>query len=924
MKKYLSIFILLFVQQCLQGQVLINEYCASNSSIILSYQNKYEDFIELHNSSSTVLNMGGYYLSDDASNVTMWSFPASVNIPANGRILIYCSGNDTVTPAGQIHSNFHLTQCKGNKIILSNPSAVILDSLTLVRTQKNHSRGRSTDGAATWKVFTTPSPNATNGGGFDAYADRPVMSLAPGFYTGAQTVSLSTTQANITIRYTTNGLTPTSTSTVYTGPINVATTTVIRAKCFSTDPSITPSFTETNTYFINVTHSAPFNVISVCGNHQTLFSTGQTIDNAMEFFDTLKNFKWEFEGVSRRHGHDSWAYPQKGFKVEPLDQYGYLSEMPEKFFKNTPRDKFETILLKAAASDNFNGNTGNNTAHMRDAFCHTFSIKHNWELDERSYAPTIVYINGQYWGVYEIRERVDLDYVDFYYNQSKKKTDMVRHWGGATNIIDAGSDTGWTNLKNFCVGNNMAVPANYAHVEALLNINSLIDFFVLNNYIANSDHMNWNTMWWRGRKGTGVKWRYALWDQDNIFDLGENFTGLSSTGPDLDPCEPFTLFTNSNIIFHTQIINALLNNPTFKKAYADRYAHWLSTALSCDSLLAHLNYFENLLNPEMQAHVTRWPAGGATVTKWHANVDSVRQFILKRCSLIGSTNDSSCIPVKKIILNVDAVGMGNIKFGNTLLNNYPYTQVAAGDSLYNIEAIPNAGYVFKTWKYFKTKNIITPTLTSKIAFLDFKEADSIVAVFIVKPLDTFNIVLTADPTWAGTITIDGSTVLNASNFPYTFKAIEKTSHTILAAQDADHLWNTWIEGTVGANPIVGNVKDKQISFTAIANDRFTAKFDSLFKANKTIYFPNAFTPNADNINDVFGIDSKTNPSIVSAELQVADRFGAIVYKGNGLDGGWDGKHTGNFVEVGTYFYVYDVKFIDGKNKLYRGDVMMIR
>ena len=925
MKKILLILALVIVTFIKSNcQIVINEYSASNTNILTDFQGDFEDYVELFNNTSTTINLAGYALSDNATNLGKWIFPATVNIPANGRLLVYCSSKDTVTPGGQVHTSFKLTQCKNEKIILSSPSLIILDSLTMIRTQNNHSRGRTADGAATWGLFTTPNPNGANVGALVEYADRPVMSVAPGFYTSSQNVALSTSQPNITIRYTTNGTIPTATSTIYSTPIVVNTTTVIRAVCFSSDPTIVPSFTETNTFFMNVTHSPSFNVISVCGNYTSLFSTGNDIRTSVEFFDTLKNFKWEYEGSSQKHGHDSWAYPQKAFRIYAEDEYGYLDNMPEQFFPNSPRAEFKQIILKAAASDNFAGNFGRNTAHMRDAYCHTFSIKYGWEFDERNYAPTVIYINGQYWGVYEIREKVDDDYCDYYYNQPENKIDLIRHWGGATNIIDAGSDTGWTNLRNFCVGNNMAIPANYNYVESVLNINSLIDFFVLNNYVANSDHMNWNTMWWRGRKGAGVKWKYVLWDQDNIFDLGENYTGLPTTGPELDPCAPFQKFTNSNIIFHTQIINALLNNPTFKKAYQDRYANWLSTSLTCDTLLAHLKWFEDLLTPEMAGQVARWPGNGASVAKWHDHVDSVRDFILKRCTLIGSPSDSSCIPVKRIVYNVDAVGMGTIKVEGITVTSYPKRFVTGGDSIYNIEAVPNPGYIFKTWKYFNTKNLITPTLTSPIAFLDYRDVDSIVAEFMVKPLDTYDVVITAAPTWAGTITLDGTTVLSQANFPYTLKAIEKTSHTLLAMPDGDHTWDTWTQANQASNPVIGSYKDKQISFTANTTDVFTAKFDTLIKVGKNVFVPDAFTPNGDKLNDYFGIDASQNLFIQDVILSVYDRFGEQLYTGNGKNTGWDGKYKGEYVTVGTYMYNIEVKFIDGSRKKLKGDIMMIR
>ena len=110
-----------------------------------------------------------------------------------------------------MHTNFKLTQCKGDWIILSNGS-VIVDSLKLKKTQATHSRGRKPDGAAVWNVFTSPTPDATNSTtGYAAYAPTPVMNVPAGFYSGTKIVSISVTPSNsLTIYYTTDGSEPTT------------------------------------------------------------------------------------------------------------------------------------------------------------------------------------------------------------------------------------------------------------------------------------------------------------------------------------------------------------------------------------------------------------------------------------------------------------------------------------------------------------------------------------------------------------------------------------------------------------------------------------------------------------------------------------------------------------------------------------------
>jgi gliding motility-associated-like protein len=903
------------------AQLKINEYSASNISTVNDGFGNSSDWVELFNTGASPVTINGYFLSDDKTSTAKWQIPATpvVTIPAGGRILLFCSSQDTILPSGQIHTGFKLTQCHNEQVVLSDAAAVIVDSTTMLRTQANHSWARVPDGSATWKLMTTPSPNAVNAGGFARYVIKPSLSIAPGFYAAAQTVSLACADPNTTIRYTLNGSAPTLTSPIYSTPLNVAATTVVRALATSTDPTLSTSFTETNTYFINDQHK--FATLSLSGNFTNgsgLFQSGQDVRQCVEFFDSTDNFKWETDGTAYRHGHDSWAYAQKGFRISAEDEYGYLAELPEKFFDNSSKDSFDVVIIKAAASDNYDGNQRG--AHMRDAYAHTFSIKYNLNFDERSYQPCVIFINGQYWGVYEIRERVDLDYVKDYYDQPEKKVDMVRFWGGT--IIDAGSDAGWISLRNFINNNNMALPANLAIVDSQLDFMSIIDFFIYNNYIANSDHMNWNTHWWRGGKNPRVKWRYALWDMDNIFDLGQNFTGLSTTGADLDPCEPFTLFTNSNTIFHTQIINGLMTNPQFRKLYQDRYVELLSTSLTCDTLLKHLNYFETLLQDEMPAQIARW---GGSMQGWRNNVDTIRQFIMSRCQLVAGDLDT-CMNIKRITLNVDALGMGTIKLGVTTIPNYPNKRVVALDTLLELTAVPSPGFQFVEWRKYNAANVITPTINTANVFMDYKQEDSIVAVFTIKPKDSFNVVVSNNAPWAGTILVDGTTTVAGT--PVVFKWEEATNHTLVAnsVNINKHIFTNWTHANPGNNVLTPNKQSNAIDFAVkFSLDTLIANYDTVITLQRYLYLPNAFTPNGDGINEQFGNLSKFNPDMKAAQMMIVDRLGAVVFNGDVMNKGWDGLRDGQ-QEAGQAVYMYhlQITLTDGKKYNFQGDVELLR
>jgi gliding motility-associated-like protein len=343
-------------------------------------------------------------------------------------------------------------------------------------------------------------------------------------------------------------------------------------------------------------------------------------------------------------------------------------------------------------------------------------------------------------------------------------------------------------------------------------------------------------------------------------------------------------------------------------------------------MLKHLNYLKNLLDPEMPAHAVRW---NNTYVKWLGNVDTIASFIKKRCALVGSGNDT-CMAVQKIVFNVDAVGMGNIVLGGTnTLTAYPYRTVTpASDTIYDIKAVPLPGFRFVKWVKSKPENIITPTITSASAFLNFKKEDSITAVFEVIPPDTFAIKVNAMAPWAGVVVVNGTDTVKKGNFIKTYKWLEYSNHTLLAIPDTNHTFAGWYQANGTANTASPNLKSAALAYSITkGNDSLVARFDTIIKVYiNPIFLPNAFTPNGDGSNDVFGVNLTKNPNpfLTEAILQVFDRFGNRVYNGNALNAGWDGNYLGEACKGNTYFYELKAFFMNGEARVLRGDVTLVR
>ncbi len=719
------------------SQVVINEYSASNLTSFTDNFGNTEDFIELYNTSATPVNLTGYKLSDKISNLGKWTF-GNVNINGNSFLRIWASGRN-ITTGPNLHTSFNLKQCNNDRIIFSSPALTIIDSTTMFRTQLGHSRGRTTNGASTWSLFIAPTPNASNNTAtpYLGYAPTPTLSVPAGFYNAAQNIGIASSGPGVTVRYSVNGSEPTIASALYAAPLAIPTTSVVRARAFSSNPSVLPSFIESNTYFINSPHTV--NVISIfADNIQNLMGGTQIVPRTgIEYFDEAGVLKTEGYGQTNKHGNDSWLYAQRGIDYIARDEYGYNDALKYKIFNSKNRNKFQRLIIKAAANDNypFSGNTNATTlggAHLRDQYVHTVSQKAKLHLDERTWAPGVLYVNGRYWGVYDFREKVDdVDFLEEYYNTKNDSVQYLQTWGGTWAAYGGPQGiTDWNNFKNYVAANSMLVPANYAYVESVYDTKSLADYVILNSYVLSSDWLNWNTSWWRGLNysATKKKWRYSLWDCDATFDHYINYTGVPNTNPNANPCDPQTL-NNPGGQGHIPILNKLLTNPTFKQYYVMRYFDLLNSGLSCTRMVAILDSMKNKIQPEMPRQITRW---GGTMAQWQLHVQQLRNFILQRCDSVlnGFDNCYQTTGPFKITVKTTPANGGIVGFNSLTLTTFPWTGNYPGNMPNVVTAIPNPNYCFTHWTT-SSGSTITPNAAAATISLNIAANETLTAHFAI-------------------------------------------------------------------------------------------------------------------------------------------------------------------------------------------------
>ena len=773
----------------LNAQVVINEFSCSNYTLNVGGDN--EDFIEFYNAGAADVDLGGYFLSDQPSNPNKFEIPAGTNVPAGGHIMIMCSGEGELITnlyvGGNLNTNFKINQCQGESIIFSDPSGAILeqyDFLTdVTTTQADHSWARTTDGGGTWAICLNPTANGSNNGSalVSAYAPTPEFDIEAGYYAGGLDVAIMV-PAGYEIRYTTNGYAPNGGSTIYTGPISVNTTTVIRAIAIDPSGNEGDSFIATNTYFTG-DDSHTITVVSCSGDEQEDGSWpggwGGGADEPMhiEFFTAEGIFIVEASGDSNEHGNDSNAYGQRGFDYVTRDQMGYDYALEEELFHVKNRDEFQRLIFKAGANDNYPYEPG---AHIRDAYVHTLSHIADLKLDERTSESCIVYLNGEYWGVYEYREKVDdTDFTREYYDQPRHFVDFLKTWGGTWEEYGDGDD--WYDFVDFVTGNDMTVQANYDYAITQLHPLSLIDYFILNSYIVSMDWLNWNTAWWRGRHpdGNAKRWRYALWDCDASFGHYINYTGIPDTGPTADPCNPESM-GNIGGQGHIPVLNALMDNEDFFALYVNRWADLGNTHFTCESMHSVLDSMVLVIEPEMARQCDRW---GGSVAGWQSELEQLRDFIDTRCEdeLLSGMED--CYDVTPFMLTLEIVGMGDVEINSVDITppQSPFSGWYFEELAVNLTAEENYGVEFLYWEIVSGTAVLAdsenPEWTVNL------QDDLTIRAHFGEPVPPEDITFSVDPAEAGSILLDGILI---PSYPST-ESLAVSGHSIQAIP-ADQWW----------------------------------------------------------------------------------------------------------------------------------------
>ena len=550
-------------------------------------------------------------------------------------------------------------------------------------------------------------------------AEKPyiIFSQASGFYADPITLTLATSKSGAEIRYTVDGAIPTEESLPYTSPIFLTKPTVIRAQVYKNDSSGKTPIGKvfSNTFIIGRDFDLP--VISIItepdnlwskktgiyvgGENKNFFQRGRDWERPVfvQYFEPDGKLGFAMDLGLRIHGGATRSNSQKGLRLIARREYGQ-NLIIHRIFPGVDYHRFRRLLLRASGNDWW-------STMMRDALMQ--SLVKDLSIDTQNYRPSVVYLNGEYWGIHNIREYFDERYFKNHYGV-KDDTVVVlhpdRYNNGYPEIIegDIGDEQHYLEMFEFIKTQDMSLPQNYAYIQTQMDVENFIDYFNSQLYFCNDDWNHHNLRVWRfktqeydpqARYGLDGRWRWLMYDTDTGFDkVGSNLLEFV-TAPNIKGHE-----------FATVIIRGLLNNPDFKQDFINRHADLLNSVFLPQVVIGTIDSIQAGIANEIPFHIQKW--GGRvdkgnkpafnSVEKWEENVDHLREFArlrpdISRQHFVEKFGLSGVTSVE-----VNATGNGTVYVNKLEVTSFPSSVIYFRDVSVPLLAKPALGYKFVGWE----------------------------------------------------------------------------------------------------------------------------------------------------------------------------------------------------------------------------------
>jgi len=709
---------------------IINEVCSKNDHIITDINGNYWDWIEIYNPENTPVNLNQFYLSDDDSELDKWKFPNFI-LNANQYVLVFASKKTSAS--NELHCNFKIS-ADGESIYLSNSQKEIIQQIDCPKLKANHSFGLD---SLSFKYFNIPTPLQPNSfqKSYSGYAPTPVFSIQKPNVEKGSFIQI-TSESPFQIYYSNDGSPPFPDGNLYNGKVSIDSTVSIKAVAHL--PNYIPSTAVTQTYFVNQYSSLPIVHINVepdlfFNDTTGIHAVGLYADDIWPFFGA--NFWWDKEvpisfeyynpanelyfsenGVVEIHGgKSSRTNPMRSLRIEADDAVG-ASKFDFPFFEQQDLNTYYRLVLRNSSSDF-------NKAHCRDALAAKHMLKAGLHIDILANQAVNTFINGQYWGLYHLRERFDKYYLKTKYNLNADINLLEKD----TTVIE-GSRLSFDRLYKKILQTDCSDNAACKEVLQHFDLKNLHDYFIAELFFNNTDWPRNNIKYWQ--HPIDLKWRYLIFDMDagmGFLDWNDaNFNLLEN------------ILKDSYDETHANILRCFMENPSFRQQFINRFADLLNTSFATNETLQSLQEMKETIEPELDAQFKKWEGDWQTWQKYINQIETYfeekpskqRSYISSQFNLNGSyeltvdvannieafvdINSLEKVPLpfngqyfsgNPILIKVEQVNK-KLKFNywyDSLNNQYYFDEQLVFDSkhpahltAFYYEEIPPGNYVFST------------------------------------------------------------------------------------------------------------------------------------------------------------------------------------------------------------------------------------
>ena len=586
--------------------LIINEVMNSNYSYLAQNGGNYYDWIELYNNSKETVNLKDYYITTTTNKPTMFNLP-DVELKSGSYYIIMASGDTNLSNNSYKHTNFKLSESEG---LFLYKDKKIVASLFMSNIPVGYSYGRSSNTGLYY--FISPTPLKANSSGNMQISYTPLFNKEAGVYNNVENVEVEISCPG-TLRYTLNGNTLTSKSSIYSKPLNLKNTTVVKAACY--EDGKMSSKVVTRSYIINENHTLPVLSISLNNSDYSsiishLWTTGYEKPAYAELFEEDGSFS--IPAGFKLFGGSARSQKKKSYAITFKKKYG-KGKLNYQVFDNRDNAVYDSLVIRSGSQDE----TG---AIIRDILG-TSLVDGKINVDVQAYKSVILYLNGRYYGIYFIREKVNETFIASHYNVDGSKSDIIRIDGG----IIFGTRTKYNKLISYINSHNLAKKEYYDEVSKMIDIDSVIDYWVAESYVTNNDIINCKMF--TNPDVDGGKWKYIFYDLDyafynhyvNYFNFATKVSGMGVRG------------------IPTTILRNLMKNSEFKKKFTERVAYQLKEVWNEERTLAKYDEIIAELEPEMNRNLSRW---GRTRANLNYEQGRLKDYFKKRNAYMRSQTKS--------------------------------------------------------------------------------------------------------------------------------------------------------------------------------------------------------------------------------------------------------------------------------------------